>query len=106
MKKCVLSFITARIRDGAPEPDDLERLSIMLATKWKAVARRLKFKPGEIDAFDVQNKNLAEKAFTMLCEWQSRDGLDAATYEVLYNALSHDLVQRKDLAQTFCLINK
>lgn len=97
----MLSFITARIRGGRPEPDDLERLSMMLATKWKAVARRLKFKPGEIEAFDEQNKNLRDKAFKMLCEWQSRDGLDA-TYEVLYNALSHDFVQRKDLAQTFC----
>lgn len=101
----MLSFIAARIRDGAPEPDDLERLSIMLSTKWKAVARRLKFKPGEIDAFDEQNKKVADKAFKMLCEWQSRDGLDVATYEVLYNALSHELVQSRDLAQMFCLIS-
>ena len=98
----MLSFITARIRDGTPEPDDLERLSKMLANKWQAVARRLKFKQGEIEAFDEQNKQLADKAFKMLCEWKSRDGLEA-TYKVLYNALSHELVQRKDLAQEFCL---
>ena len=97
----MLSFITARIRDGTPDLDDLERLSIMLATKWQAVARRLKFKPGEIEAFEEQNKKLADKAFKMLCEWKSRDDLEA-TYKVLYNALSHELVQRKDLAQKFC----
>ena len=96
-------FITASIRDGSPEQDHLERLSKKLGTKWEAVARRLKFEAEEITAFDEENRRLPDKAFKMLCAWKSRDG-KKATYEVLYNALTHDLVQRRDLAETFCLL--
>lgn len=96
-------FITASIRDGSPEQDHLERLSKELGTKWEAVARRLKFKAGEITAFDDENRKLPDKAFKMLCAWKSRDGKEA-TYGVLYNALTHDLVQLRDLAETFCLL--
>ncbi|CAH3014810.1 unnamed protein product, partial [Porites evermanni] len=92
----------ALIRDGSPEQDHLERLSKKLGTKWETVARRLKFEAEEITAFDEENRRLPDKAFKMLCAWKSRDGREA-TYEVLYKALSDKLVQRKDLAETFCL---
>ena len=95
-------YITALIRDGSPEKDHLEPLSKKLGTKWEAVARRLKFEAEEITAFDKENRRLPDKAFKMLCAWKSRDGIEA-TYEVLYKALSDKLVQRKDLAETFCL---
>ena len=97
----MLSFITALIRDGSPEQDQLELLSKKLGTKWEAVARRLKFEAEEITAFDEENRRLPDKAFKMLCEWKSRDGTEA-TYKVLYKALSDKLVQRKDLAEKFC----
>ena len=97
-------YITALIRDGSPEQDHLERLSKKLGTKWEAVARRLKFEAEEITAFHEENRRLPDKAFKMLCAWKSRDG-KKATYEVLYNALTHDLVQRRDLAEKFCLSN-
>ena len=41
----------------------------------------------------------------MLYEWKRRGG-SKATYEVLYDALSHDLVQRRDLVEMFCLSNR
>ena len=37
----------------------------------------------------------------MLLRWKSRDGKEA-TYQVLYDALDHDLVQQKLLAEKIC----
>ena len=100
----MLSFITALIIDGTPELVDLERLSKKLGRSWEAVARRVEFEEKEINEFDQEYKGYANKAYQMLCQWKRRDG-SKATYEVLYNALSHDLVQRRDLAEMFCLSN-
>ena len=102
----MLSFITALIRDGTPEPVDLERLSKKLGRSWEAVARRLGFEEEEINDFDHQYKGYAHKAYQMLYQWKKRGGIKKATYEVLFNALSHDLVQRRDLAEMFCLSNR
>ena len=99
----MLSFITASIRDGTPELVDLGRLSKKLGRSWEAVARRLGFEEEEINDFEDKYRGYPDRAYQMLCAWKSRDG-KKATYEVLYNALTHDLVQRMDLAETFCLI--
>ena len=69
--------------------------------KWKQLARRLGFKKPDIDAFDQQNAKLAEKAYLMLMEWQQNKG-SAATYQVLYDALCHDLVGLRQSAERFC----
>ena len=100
----MLSFITALIKDGTPELVDLGRLSKKLGRSWEAVARRVEFEEEEIFELDQLFMGYANKAFQMLCLWKRRYGLEA-TYEVLYNALSHDLVQRRDLAEMFCLCN-
>ena len=102
----MLSFITASIRDGTPELVDLERLSKKLGRSWVAVARRLGFEDAEINYFDHQYGGYADRVYQMLYEWKKRGGIKKATYEVLYNALTHDLVQRRDLAEMFCLSNR
>ena len=38
----------------------------------------------------------------MLMFWKKRAGVSGATYQVLYDALCHELVQLKELAETFC----
>ena len=98
-----LSFITAStIRPGNPEQEVLEGLSKKLESEWEALARRLKFEGGDITSFEVESRRHADKVFKMLCEWKRRKGSEA-TYSVLYSALSHEFVGRKDLAETFCL---
>ena len=99
----MLLFIAALIRDGTPEPEDLERLSKKMGTSWESVARRLEFEQEEINEFDHEYKGFAKKAYQMLCRWKKREGIKA-TYEALYNALTHDLVERRDLAEGFCLL--
>ena len=72
-----------------------------LGNSWEPVARRLKFKDAEVTAIHKDNEEYAKKALKMLFRWKRRDGSEA-TYRVLHAALSHKLVGRKDLAETFC----
>ena len=41
----------------------------------------------------------------ILYQWKSKNK-KTANYKTLYNALAHDLVGRKDLAELYCLKNK
>ena len=82
--------------------DDLEGLSLQLGRSWDSLARRLKFNQAEMDGFDYAKKELADKSFCMLCRWKEKSGLSGATYKVLYEALCHKFVDRKDLAGQFC----
>ena len=77
-------------------------MSKKLESEWKALARRLKFERGDITSFEVESRRHSDKVFKMLCEWKYSKGWQA-TYSVLYSALSHEFVGRKDLAETFCL---
>lgn len=72
-----------------------------LGNSWERVARRLKFEDEEVTAFHKENEEYAKKALKMLFRWKRRDGSEE-TYRVLHAALSHKLVGRKDLAETFC----
>ena len=83
--------------------DDLKGLSLQLGSRpWKSLALCLGFSRAEIDWFDDAEKELAEKSFRMLCRWKEKSGLSGATYKVLYEALCHRYVDRKDLAGQFC----
>ena len=72
-----------------------------LGDSWERLARRLEFKDAQVTAFHKNNEDYAKKALKMLFEWKKRD-FSKATYRVLYAALSHKLVGRMDLAETFC----
>ena len=84
--------------------DDLEGLSLELGTSWSAFARRLDFSEAEIQRFNHDNKELTKKCHRMLCRWKEKRGLSGATYKVLYEALCHEYVDRKDLAGRFCIL--
>ena len=69
--------------------------------KWKSLARRLQFLTEDIAAIDTDYKTFSEKVFRMLFLWKQREG-SYATYRVLYDALRHPLVNRKDVAEELC----
>ena len=62
----------------------------------------LGFFQAEIVEFDYANKQLEEKSLRMLRRWKEKNGPSGATYKVLYDALCHSFVDRKDLAVQFC----
>jgi len=88
-------------KENQPSDDELEELSGLLGLSWETLARCLRFEKGEIDGFDEDNEKLPKKAYYMLIRWKEKGGV-TAMYSVLYDALCHRLVQRKDLAERFC----
>ena len=80
----------------------MEGLSLQLGESWDALARRLNFSRAEIQGFDHARKELKDKSLRMLFRWKEKSGPKGATYEVLYEALCHKFVDRKDLAGQFC----
>ncbi|XP_027051572.1 FAS-associated death domain protein-like isoform X1 [Pocillopora damicornis] len=92
-----------RHKEGVVSNDDLQTLGKAIGVKWDRLARRL---PGitedDIEEIEDRYKNLSQRGFHMLKLWKTNNG-EAADYKTLYDALVHELVQRKDLAQKYCL---
>ena len=95
-----MQFLWAAVKEGVPSNDELEYLSVKV-NDWQNLGRRLKFTESELTAIHKDNEKWPEKARAMLMRWRERKGSDA-TYRCLYEALSHDLMDRKDLAEEFC----
>lgn len=74
----------------------------MLSIDWKRLGRILGLGEARIAAFDEENDQLSEKAFVMLFFWKRSMG-SYGTYQVLFDALCHELVGRKDIAEKICL---
>ena len=96
-----MRFLGAAVKEGIPSNEDLERLSKKVVT-WKPLGRRLKIEEAELTALGKDNEEWSEKAFAMLMKWKRQKG-SKATYRCLYDALCHDLVNWKDLAEEFQL---
>ena len=82
--------------------DDLERLSLKLGDSWAALARRLGVEEAYIEELNTRKQTDTAKQLTMLKKWKRRLGW-GATYKVLWDALCHEFVGRRDLAEMFCI---
>ena len=91
--------------EGTPSDEELEELSRMIGDKWKPLGRRLVFTDAELTAFHKENEEYDGKAYQMLLAWKQRDHPGRSGYRILYKALSHKLVCRKDLAEEFCCVS-
>ena len=89
------------IKDGSVSDEELEELSERIGDSWEKLARRLHFNKAEIVGFHKNNEEYAKKALSMLEKWKEKYG-SGASYKVLYEALCHRLVSRRDLAEEFC----
>ena len=74
-----------------------------IAKNWIKLGRRLEVSDSSIEEIDKAHDQLSEKGYHMLKHWKQEKG-SAATYQNLCDALQHELVQRQDLAETFCYI--
>ena len=76
-----------------------------IVAQWRELGRRLLGNDeAKLYAIHHENEKLSEKAYNMLLKWKAAKGSDA-TFQVLHDALCHDLVNRRDLAETYCLVN-
>ena len=83
----------------------MDDLGDKISWKWKVLGRRLGFDDSELARFHKHNQEDEEKCYAMLLAWKKREGQEAATYQILNEALSHHRVGRKDLAEKFCYDN-
>ena len=90
------------MKAGSPSDDDLEELAYMLYDNWERLGRRLGFDQATMTVLDKENAKVSEKALRMLIHWRLRMG-SHGTYQVLYDALCHKLVNCKRIAQEICL---
>ena len=92
------------VKEGSPENIDLERLAYKISNEWKTFGRRLlENDEALLNAVDKDNDKCSEKAYKMLLKWKAAKGSDA-TFRVLHEALCHDIVNRLDLAEKFCVV--
>ena len=68
---------------------------------WRQLGRRLLKDEAALIRIDNDYRESQEKAYKMLERWKQSNG-SRATFRVLYNALSNEVVNRKDLAEKFC----
>lgn len=93
--------LSIAVKAGNPSDDELERLSKKLGDNWDPLGRRLGFNDAELSAFCTEKGRMAERARCMLIKWKQKKG-SGATYQILYDALTHEFVSCKLLAETFC----
>ena len=91
------------VKHGIPTDEELEKLGVKIAENWKKLGRRLEVSDPNIQEINKAQDQLSEKGYHMLKHWRQEKG-SAATYQGLCDALQHELVQRQDLAETFCYI--
>ena len=97
-------FLSDVVKEGSPETDDLERLANQIINEWKKLGRRLlDSDEALLDAVHKDNDTCSERAYKMLLKWKAAKG-SHATFRVLHDALCHDIVSRRDLAEKFCLV--
>ena len=98
----MLPIFFVSVKLGKPDDDVLEELGSDIGAAWKTLGRRLKVSEPNLTAINKENEELAEKGFKTLLHWKRSDA-EGATYQILYDALSHRLVARSDLAQNYCV---
>ena len=90
------------VKVGTPSDEELEGLSQRIPEDWKKLGRRLKIEEPRLIAFDREHHQCCEKGYNMLLFWKQKNGGFNTSYQVLYDALCHELVQLKELAEEFC----
>ena len=101
-KTCSLPFLLFfAVKQGNPSEEELEYIATFIGASWKLLGRRLGIGEGQLTGFHEDYEELSEKAYQMLLHWKQNRAA-GATYQVLFDALTHELVGRRDLAERFC----
>ena len=97
----MLFFVLTAAKSGSPGEEELEELAEYITDVYEKLGRRLEIHDAKLYALRKDYEKCSEIAYQMLLHWKQRDASNA-TYQVLYDALCHSLVNRRDLAQKFC----
>lgn len=90
------------IKKGTPTEQELQRLAEEIPEDWKRLGRAVGLKEKHLKIIEIDNPdNVFERALATLFKWKEKQGQEA-TYQKLATALDDELVQRRDLVETFC----
>ena len=98
---CAFICLLTLGKEGDLSDDDLATLSCKIVGIWKPLARMLGLSDAVITIIDKDNERCIEKSYQMLLAWKQREA-SSATYKVLFDALCHPLIGRRDLAENLC----
>lgn len=88
-----------KCKAGVPPERELDELAGKIVPVWKKLGIRLGIEFDKLDEIDELEK---DKPMAMLLHWRKTKASEA-TYKELYDALCHERVGRRDLAEWFCL---
>lgn len=90
------------VKQGTPTSSELQLLGSDLGREvWLQLGGCLGIKETKLDEIDESHRLLPRKGYKMLLHWKEKNG-SAATYEVLSQALQHELVNKLNLAENYC----
>ena len=90
------------IKKGVPTEQELQRLAEEIPEDWKRLGRAVGLKEKHLKIIEIDNPDdVVERALATLFKWKEKQGQEA-TYKKLARALDDELVQRRDLVETFC----
>ena len=64
-------------------------LSAVVSGRWRDVAERLKLSKDEIEMVELEVHTKREKAYMMLCKWQSKVGDNVKILEMVKEEMQH-----------------
>ena len=90
------------IKKGTPTEQELQSLAEEIPEDWKRLGRAVGLKEKHLKIIEIDNPDsVFERALATLIKWKEKQGQEA-TYQKLATALDDELVQRRDLVETFC----
>ncbi|RMX54099.1 hypothetical protein pdam_00014813 [Pocillopora damicornis] len=89
------------LKEGILSKDDHMGLSNSISEDWRRLGLLLGIRVEDLDNIDQRRRDYFDKAHQMLRLWMEKNASNA-TYRFLCQALCHQCLNRRDLAERFC----
>lgn len=93
------------MKSGQLSGEDLNQLSHELGKAWMWVGRLLGLDDSSLDGIKEAHDHQYEWCHEMLALWTQRNTTHA-TYQWLAQALLHEAVSKRDLAEKYCILHR
>ena len=105
MVDAVHRLLPKPLKSGQLSGGDLNQLSNELGKAWMWVGRLLGLDDSSLDGIKEAHDHQYEWCHEMLALWTQRNTTQA-TYQWLAQALLHEAVSKRDLAEKYCILHR
>ena len=98
-------LVGKKLKEGILCNDDHQGLSNSISKGWRKLGRLLGIREEDLDDIDERGRDFCERAYQMLRLWKEKNASNA-TYRFLCQALCHEYLNRRDLAEYFCFFKE